>query len=349
MDFSPTLQQWYAENGRTLPWRGISDPYRIWLSEIILQQTRVEQGRAYYDRFIRLFPTVETLAAATEQEVLAAWQGLGYYSRARNLHKAAKLIAANGSFPNNYASLRALPGVGDYTASAVASLAYGLPYAVVDGNVYRVLSRFFGINTPIDTTAGKHEFKTLADKMLDREHNAAHNQAIMDLGAMVCTPRSPKCGDCPLRNGCAMVADDCNPELYPFKSRETKVSLRRFTYVFVRSGNKTLLHRRSAGDIWEGLYEPMLFESANPIPFSLMQQIICDAFGVNSKEIVFNRIATEVRHQLTHRLILAEAYTATIDVMPKTKPEDCFWISSDELSKYPVSRLVERLCELTKY
>lgn len=343
MDFSRTLQHWYAHFGRTLPWRGIDNPYHIWLSEIILQQTRVEQGRAYYERFTQLFPTVSELAAATEQEVLTAWQGLGYYSRARNLHKAAKLIAASGKFPADYASLRALPGVGDYTAAAVASLAYGLPCAVVDGNVYRVLSRFYGINTPIDTTAGKREFKALADELLDCKNSAAHNQALMDFGAMVCTPRSPKCAECPLHDGCAMVADACNPESYPFKARTTKVCVRHFTYVFVRFDGKILLHRRGAGDIWEGLYEPMLFESDKPMDFSNLQQILCDRLAVKPQKKVFNRIATELRHQLTHRLILAEAYTAMLADAPKVLPEDCLWVEIDELHKYPIPRLVERL------
>lgn len=343
MEFSTTLQRWYAVHGRTLPWRGISEPYRIWLSEVILQQTRVEQGRAYYERFTREFPTVEALAAATEREVLAAWQGLGYYTRARNLHKAAKAIAAAGAFPNTYEALRALPGVGDYTASAVASLAYGLPYAVVDGNVYRVLARYFGLSTPIDTTAGKHEFKALATRLLDPQHSAEHNQAMMDLGATVCTPRTPRCTDCPLSDGCVMLAEGCNPEQFPFKARRIQVSVRHFTYVMLHRQGQWLLHRRQAGDIWQGLYEPLLFESDQPFSPDEVQQSLQRTLAIGPHEGTFRQVATGMRHQLTHRLILAEAYLLDLGDAPTTLPEGCVWVSDEELAEYPVPRLVEHL------
>ena len=179
-DFAAKIEQWYNLNKRVLPWRQTTNPYYIWLSEIILQQTRVEQGRSYYERFVQTFPTVQDLAAASEEQVLLLWQGLGYYSRARNLHKAARQIAALGDFPSDYKSILSLPGVGPYTAAAIASFSYGLPYAVVDGNVFRVLSRYFAIDTPIDSTAGKKEFKALADELLDLKHPAIYNQAIMD-------------------------------------------------------------------------------------------------------------------------------------------------------------------------
>ena len=188
--FSPLLT-WYQQNGRDLPWRHTQDPYKIWLSEIILQQTRVEQGLAYYLRFTEAFPTVNALAAANEDEVLRLWQGLGYYSRARNLHEAARQIVRLGAFPTSYTEIRKLKGIGDYTAAAIASFAYGLPHAVVDGNVYRVLSRVFAISTPIDSSEGKHQFARLAQELLPPKHAALHNQAIMDLGALICTPRSP--------------------------------------------------------------------------------------------------------------------------------------------------------------
>lgn len=343
MNLSLTLQRWYASHGRTLPWRGISNPYHIWLSEVILQQTRVEQGRAYYERFTREFPTVESLAAASEREVLAVWQGLGYYSRARNLHRAAKIIAEAGAFPDTYESLHALPGVGDYTASAVASLAYGLPYAVVDGNVYRVLSRFFGIHTPIDTTIGKHEFKVLATELLDPQHSAAHNQALMDLGAMVCTPRSPQCDACPLQEGCAMLAEKLNPETFPFKARRTQISVRRLAYVFVWHAEEVLLHRRGSGDIWEGLYEPLLFESEEPTPTSHLLEKVCQTLGIEPSGTVFSQTASDVRHQLTHRLLIADAYNLTLKTSPTALPEGFSWISMDELSNYPLPRLVQRL------
>ena len=187
-EFAIQIEQWYNQHKRDLPWRQTANPYYIWLSEIILQQTRVEQGRAYYERFVQTFPTVQDLASAPEEAVLLLWQGLGYYSRARNLHKAAQQIAAMGDFPSDYKTILSLPGVGPYTAAAIVSFAFGQSYAVLDGNVFRVLSRYFGIDTPIDSTEGKKEFKTLADEMLDKKRPSLYNQAIMDFGAMLCKP-----------------------------------------------------------------------------------------------------------------------------------------------------------------
>jgi len=197
---SDILIEWYASNKRDLPWRNTVDPYLIWISEIILQQTRVDQGLDYFLRFIRRFPDISTLAEASEDEVLKYWQGLGYYSRARNLHEAAK--GMHGLFPATYEGVRALKGVGDYTAAAVCSIAYGMPYAVVDGNVYRVLSRYFGIDTPIDSTEGRKLFYALAQEMQDKSRPALYNQAIMDFGAMQCVPKSPDCFSCPLLESC---------------------------------------------------------------------------------------------------------------------------------------------------
>ncbi|MBQ2165193.1 MAG: A/G-specific adenine glycosylase, partial [Bacteroidaceae bacterium] len=194
--FTPDLLRWYAENRRELPWRDTTDPYLIWLSEVILQQTRIQQGWAYWERFVERWHTVEELAAASEDEVLRLWQGLGYYSRARNLHAAAKQIVQMGGFPRTYEGIRSLKGVGDYTAAAIASFAFGLPHAVVDGNVYRVLARHFGIDTPINTTEGKKLFTALANELLPADQPAAFNQAMMDFGAIQCTPQSPRCVLC---------------------------------------------------------------------------------------------------------------------------------------------------------
>ena len=196
--FTTALLRWFAQYGRELPWRGIGDPYGIWVSEIILQQTRIEQGRDYWLHFMERFPTVEALAAASEDEVLRQWQGLGYYSRARNLHAAARQIVEQGGFPQTLEGLRALKGVGDYTAAAVGSMAFGLPAAAVDGNVYRVLARHYGIDVPINSTHGKHTFQALAQELLPEDEPSAFNQAMMDFGATWCTPRSPRCVDCPL-------------------------------------------------------------------------------------------------------------------------------------------------------
>ena len=201
-NFQLAILRWYEENGRSLPWRETRDPYAIWLSEVILQQTRIAQGTDYWHRFMRRWPTVELLAAATEDEVLKEWQGLGYYSRARNLHAAARQIVANGGFPRTYEGIRALKGVGDYTASAIASIAFGLSHAAVDGNVYRVLSRYFGISTPINSTGGKKEFQQLDDELLPHDKAGTWNQAMMDFGALQCTPQSPRCLLCPLQESC---------------------------------------------------------------------------------------------------------------------------------------------------
>ena len=251
MTFSETILQWYALNGRDLPWRRTRDPYAIWLSEIILQQTRVAQGRAYWERFMDRFPTVEQLAAASEDQVLRLWQGLGYYSRARNLHAAAKQIVSMGGFPDTLEGIRSLKGIGDYTAAAIGSIAFGLPAAVVDGNVYRVLSRFFGIATPVGTTAAKKEFTALAQRLLPEDSPAAFNQGMMDFGGRT--------------------------DLLPVKQTASKPVERHLSYVYVRFQGQTAIHRRGPGDIWQGLWEPWLTdevpEGARPVVSGFKHQL----------------------------------------------------------------------------
>ena len=265
--FAITLLKWFREHGRDLPWRQTRDPYAIWLSEVILQQTQVKQGCDYWLRFMRRWPTVADLAAATEDEVLRQWQGLGYYSRARNLHAAAKQVLARGGFPTTIEGLRQLKGVGDYTAAAIGSIAFDLPVAVVDGNVYRVLARHYGIATPINTTEGKHEFTALAQSLLPEAEASAYNQAIMDFGATQCTPQSPDCDTCPLQETCAAFREGRIGEL-PVKRRTLKVKERHLIYVYVRCNGYTAIHRRPAGDIWQGLYEPLCVEDSNLSPLS---------------------------------------------------------------------------------
>ena len=259
MAFTTTLLSWYEANGRELPWRGARDPYRIWLSEVILQQTRIQQGREYWERFVRRWPTVEALAAATEDEVLREWQGLGYYSRARNLHHAARQIVAQGHFPHTLDDIRRLKGVGDYTAAAIGSIAFGLPVAAVDGNVYRVLARYFGIATPINSTEGKKEFSQLAQSLLPQQgdwhgvpSSSAFNQAMMDFGAIQCTPQSPRCLLCPYVGECVAQRQGRVGEL-PVKLKTTKIQTRHIIYIYVRWQGQTALRRRPAGDIWQGL------------------------------------------------------------------------------------------------
>ncbi len=326
-DFSLTLLRWFRENGRELPWRETNDPYAIWLSEIILQQTQVKQGWAYWERFMQRWPKVEDLASATEDEVLREWQGLGYYSRARNLHFAAQQIVAKGGFPQTIEGIKALKGVGDYTAAAIGSFAFGLPEAVVDGNVYRVLSRYLGIETPINTTEGKKEFASLAQSLLPSSDYGTYNQAIMDFGAIQCTPQSPKCIVCPLQESCAALRSG-KVDTLPVKQKTLKIKSRHLIYIYIRCKGMTAIHRRGEGDIWQGLYEPWLIES--------------DKFKVISDKSSLKMIAKGVKHMLTHQMIMADFYLWEPDKRP-TLPEDYIWIREEDIDNYGIPRLVDIL------
>ena len=331
MSFTTTILEWFKENGRTLPWRETSDPYAIWLSEIILQQTQVKQGKAYWERFIVRWPTVEALANATEDEVLREWQGLGYYSRARNLHTAAKQVVALGGFPTTIEGIKSLKGVGDYTAAAIGSIAFDLPAAVVDGNVYRVLARHYGISTPINTTEGKRLFAALAQEQLlpalDKEGKGAglYNQAMMDFGAIQCTPAAPQCEQCPLVESCEAFREDRVGEL-PVKLKTLKVKQRHLTYVYIRCQGHTAIHRRPAGDIWQGLYEPWLTEK---VPSGAILQ------------------CQHVKHVLTHRILYADFWMWETEERPPL-PEGYFWIPEADIDNYAVPRLIEILLDRKK-
>ena len=320
MIFALTLLEWFRENGRELPWRQTSDPYAIWLSEIILQQTQVKQGWDYWERFMRRWPTVEALAEASEDEVLREWQGLGYYSRARNLHTAAKQIVALGHFPHTLEEIRQLKGVGDYTAAAIGSIAFGLPAAVVDGNVYRVLARHFGIDTPINTTEGKKAFQTLAQRLLPEGEASHYNQAVMDFGAIQCTPQAPKCEICPLMESCVALREGRVGEL-PVKRKTLKIRERHLIYIYVRCQGEVAIHRRGPGDIWQGLWEPWLVDKA-PDGAVLLRQ--------------------NVKHVLTHRILYADFYLLETEEKPEL-PSDYIWIKESELDDYAKPRLIETL------
>ena len=326
MDFSITLLGWFRENGRELPWRQTRDPYAIWLSEIILQQTQVKQGWDYWERFMRRWPTVEDLAGATEDEVLREWQGLGYYSRARNLHFAARQIVALGHFPDTLEGIKALKGVGDYTAAAIGSIAFGLPAAVVDGNVYRVLARHFGIDTPINTTEGKKLFAALAQELLPEGEVSEYNQAIMDFGALQCTPASPNCAVCPLMESCEAFRTNRVQEL-PVKLKTLKVRERHLIYVYVRCNGQTAIHRRGPGDIWQGLWEPWLVDSEAAVP---------------SAAILLRQ---HVKHVLTHRVLYADFYLLEVNER-LSLPDDYIWIKESELDDYAKPRLIENLIKV---
>lgn len=373
MEFANTIISWFRENGRALPWRETRDPYAIWLSEIILQQTRIAQGWEYWERFMTQYPTVEDLAAAHEDEVLKLWQGLGYYSRARNLHTAAKQIVALGHFPDTLEGIKQLKGVGDYTAAAIGSFAFDIPAAVVDGNVYRVLARYFGIDTPINSTQGKKEFAALAQSLLPSSKAsdfqsslslvAAYNQAMMDFGAIQCTPQSPKCLLCPLAETCEAMRTNRVAEL-PVKQKTMKVKTRHLSYIYIRCKGETAIHRRGEGDIWQGLWEPFNasdIAEACASPSSAQASLSFTKFSTSltklssfKKELAadlhlsnvdaLQLLAQDVKHVLTHRILFADFYLLETEAHPQL-PDDYIWIKEEEIEDYGIPRLIELLLE----
>jgi A/G-specific adenine glycosylase len=346
LNISEILIDWYSQNKRDLPWRDIEDPYKIWISEIILQQTRVNQGLDYYLRFIDKFPTVAILANAEENEVLNYWQGLGYYSRARNLHKAAKQIRNeyDGIFPVEYTKVLSLAGIGSYTAAAICSFAYHQPHAVVDGNVYRVLSRIFGVETAIDSGQGKKEFELLAREILSVHNPAAHNQSIMEFGALQCVPVSPNCTFCPLKNNCKAYKLDLVAFL-PLKSKKTKVKQRFFNYLFVSFEGNTFLQKRIAKDVWQNLYEFPLIESDRIL--SLTEIIANDEFKSifeNSGNVEVFKISNPMKHVLSHRVIFAQLISVNVSELNEPLSKK-IQIPICDIDRYPVSRLMELFLE----
>lgn len=340
--FSKTILDWYACYGRDLPWRRTQDPYAVWLSEIILQQTRIVQGMEYWKRFLTRFPTVQDLAAASEDEVMRLWAGLGYYSRARNLHAAAKQIVDLGAFPTTLEGISSLKGVGDYTAAAIGSICFGLPAAVVDGNVYRVLARYFGLETPVGTTAAKKEFTALAQRLLPPQEASAFNQGLMDFGALQCTPQKPDCLTCPLQSSCHAYRTG-RQALLPVKKAATKVQERHLIYVYVRFNGETAIRKRPAGDIWQGLYEPLVTDAANQ---TSSEKYFSQGFSKNHfSEDTPRLLKKGVKHQLTHRTILADFYLWEPAERPQL-PEGYIWIQETELDRYGKPRLFEKLLEM---
>ncbi len=337
--FSKLLLPWYRENHRSLPWRETKDPYRIWLSEVMLQQTRVDQGLGYYLRFTERWPTVAELAAAHENEVLKEWQGLGYYSRARNLLKAAEQVMEehDGKFPDNHVDLLKLKGVGDYTAAAIASICFHRADAVVDGNVYRVLARVFGIDTPIDSTAGRKQFKELATELLDVKLPGDHNQAVMELGATVCTPKSPDCMHCPIQAKCVAFATGTIASL-PVKQGKTKTRDRFFNYLHIAAGNGIYMRQRTGKDIWTGLYELPLVESDKPLTERALGTVLGKTFRPGWS---IRRKHEAARHVLSHQVIHAVFWSV---ILPEkfTPPEDWERVPLKKLDTLAVPRLIER-------
>lgn len=344
---SSVLQKWYSQYKRDLPWRNTQDAYIIWLSEIILQQTRVEQGLPYFNRFLDKYPTVSHFAKAKEDEILKLWQGLGYYSRARNMHFTAKVVHNDfaGRFPEEMVKLKKLKGVGDYTAAAIASFAYNRPHAVVDGNVYRFLARYFGIKTPIDSTKGKQQFLALADGLLDKKNPANHNQAIMEFGARQCKPANPLCDTCPFNRDCVAFTKN-KVQLLPVKSKKQKIKTRHFNYLVVKWRNKMYLHKRIEKDIWKNLYEFPLIETAvKTAPAVLMQSPEWNTFFGKTK-LKVAAVSNEYKHQLSHQTIYAVFYSITLNEKPNAFLKKHFIeIAAVDFDKYGVPRLVERFME----
>lgn len=336
MSFSEKILLWYSENKRSLPWRNTTDPYKIWLSEIILQQTRVAQGLPYYRKFIKAFPTIKDLASAGETEVLKHWQGLGYYSRARNMHQTAILISEDmdGIFPDTFEGLLQLKGVGDYTASAIASISFKLPEPVVDGNVYRVLARYFGISTPINSGKGKHYFKQLAREVMDTGQIAEYNQGIMEFGALQCSPQKPDCGRCPLNQSCVALKDGLIAQL-PLKLNRVPVKKRYFNYLVLQDPeNKTKIRKREGKGIWQNLFEFPLLESEKALnknefmdrlPGILGSQKVCEVTLANTDKIV---------HKLSHQHLDTRFWI----IQTPDKLQD--GISIPQLQNYPVPVLL---------
>ena len=347
---SKRLITWYETNKRDLPWRHSKDPYVIWISEVILQQTRVAQGLDYFHRFVGRFPNIATLANASEDEVLRYWEGLGYYSRARNLHAAAKYMVAHygGQFPQSYEEVRALKGIGDYTAAAIVSFAWDLPYAVVDGNVYRVLARLLAIGTPIDTSEGKKQFREAATLLLSSDHPGRHNQAIMELGSLVCMPRNPQCEVCPLADICSAYARH-EMLLYPVKQGKTKSRTRYFHYFHIIYKDKTWLHKRESDDIWKGLYEFPLVETDVPMDWNGLsrQEAVVRLFEGCGKLYV-SQISPIVKHVLSHQVLLAVCYVIEVEKVGDLS-EYYLPVDTDNLEYYAFTSLIHKLSATLSY
>jgi A/G-specific adenine glycosylase len=342
-DFLYKIYKWYNNNERKLPWRNTQDPYKIWISEIILQQTRVEQGTSYYLRFIEKFPTINDLANAHEDEVLKLWQGLGYYSRARNLHAAAKTINEkhHGIFPDNYSEILALKGIGPYTAAAIASIAFGLPFPALDGNIYRVLSRYFGIFDSPASGKGKKVFQNIAEEIIPNKNPGFHNQALMEFGALQCVPKSPDCSVCPVRTTCFAFQKKQVVNL-PVKATKVKQRTRYFYYYFIDSEENTWLEKRTEDDIWKNLYQFPLVETEKELTEE--ELLITNPSFINGFQNNIKYVSGKQKHILSHQIIFARLIH--VEVGKDYKPADSqFTVLKEEVSKFAVPRLIELLIE----
>ena len=338
MSFSNELLKWYQQNKRDLPWRHTSNPYIIWLSEIILQQTRVEQGLPYFQRFLEQYPDVQSFAAADEDDILKLWQGLGYYSRGRNMLKTARMVADNynGSFPQKYDDLLKLKGIGEYTAAAIASFSANEARAVVDGNVYRVLARYFGIDEPINSPKGKKLFQQTANELLDKQQPGLHNQAMMEFGAMLCKPKNPACGICPVREGCYAFLHNAVNSL-PVKLNKVKVRDRYFNYFLVTDGDTVLMNKRDDKDIWANMYDLPLVEADTLLtPEELFYlPMVKEIFGTDIK---LSEILPVKKHILTHQRL--HVRLIILNNQPIKLKEQYFFTPIQNLQKLAMPKII---------
>jgi len=342
MDFTTILLSWFKDNQRELPWKEYNDAYSVWVSEIILQQTRVQQGKMYFNRFLEAYPTMDRLAEAPEDQVLKTWQGLGYYSRARNMHKTAKKVMREygGSFPKNTDLLQKLDGIGPYTAAAIGSFAFGLPVAALDGNGYRILARYFGIGIPVDSSEAKRSFANLAQSLLPAGDSASFNQALMDFGSLICTPR-PLCGICPMVQTCSAYLDG-QTERLPVKKEKPAVKTRYFHYLVIERGDTIFIRQRTGNDIWKGLYEFPLIETSSPAGYP--ELIITEDFQklLHVSSCTLINTYRSKPHKLSHQTIYPVFYRIRSHKRGTQLKKEYLEINCNDLSRYAVSRLIEK-------
>lgn len=338
-NFLLKIYHWYSIHKRELPWREATDPYKIWLSEIILQQTRVDQGIAYYLKFTNKFPTIFDLASALEDVILKLWQGLGYYSRARNLHATAKNIVTNyhGKFPETYNEIIKLKGIGPYTAAAISSIAFNLPYAAIDGNIYRIFSRYFGIATPIDSEKGKKEIQQIAFDLMPENGAGFHNQALMDFGALQCVPKSPKCNQCPVGELCYAFQHNQVDQL-PVKSKKTKQRVRYFYYYLVECSEEILLEKRIENDIWQNLYQFPLLEGKHEL--TEKEFLVKYSPFKKYKTLTINKVTEQRKHILSHQIIYARLIHLQTTNLCEVS-DGLIRVNKKDIYKFAVPKLLE--------
>ena len=346
MSLSKTLNNWYHQNKRDLPWRNTKDPYKIWLSEIILQQTRVEQGLPYYHKFISHYPNARQLADATEDEVLKLWQGLGYYSRARNMRQTAKVISEklDGNFPETYEQLLELKGIGEYTAAAISSFAFNEAKAVVDGNVFRFLSRYFGIDTPINSTPGKKIFTSVANEILDMENPGIHNQAIMEFGARQCKPVNPDCSICPLSDSCYALKNKAIDRL-PVKTAKGKIRKRFLNYFLIKKEDAIYLNKRTQKDIWQNMYDLPLIETDHAMEESELMKTSDWKTLFNSEKIEIRNISPEVKHVLSHQHLFTRFWEVEFTNKKYDISDKYLLVAEESLKYYAFPKLINSYLE----